>query len=186
MHDEQIVELYWQRNENAIAETAEKYEKYLSKVAYNILGNSEDSRECVNDTYLKAWNSIPPHKPERLLAYLSKITRAAAIDVFRKKNSAKRGASEYAISISELEDSFSEGDTPENEVEARLLQKAINDFLRTLPEEERWAFIGRYYFFDSLKEVAAYCKMSQGKVKSMLFRTRKKLRAYLEKERFDL
>lgn len=186
MHDEQIVELYWNRDERAIQETAGKYETYLSKVAYNILGDSEYSKECVNDTYLKAWNSIPPHRPAALSAYLAKITRESAIDIFRKCSSIKRYPSEYALSLSELGDSFSQAGTLDEEIDMKLLQKAINDFLRHLTEDERNAFLGRYYFFDSLKEVAAYLGMSQGKVKSMLFRTRKKLKAYLEKEGFDL
>ena len=186
MKDAEIVDLYWDRNEAAIQQTQQKYGAYLSKIAYNILSNLEDSRECVNDTYLNAWNSMPTHRPSVLSTYLGKIARQLSIDLFRKKNSAKRYASEYAISLDELGDSFSDGSTPEQAYDAKLLDEAINRFLRTLPDDVRNTFIGRYYFFDSLKDVAAYCGMSEAKAKSMLYRTRQSLKAYLVKEGFDL
>lgn len=186
MKDTEIVDLYWERNEVAIQQTQQKYGAYLSKVAYNILSDFEDSKECVNDTYLKAWTSMPPHRPSILSTYLGKIARQLSIDVFRKKNGAKRYASEYAVSLEELGDSFSDGSTPEHSFDAKLLDEAINRFLRTLPEDARNTFIGRYYFFDSLKDVAAYCGMSEAKAKSMLYRTRQGLKVYLVKEGFDL
>lgn len=186
MKDQQIVDLYWERKEDAIRQTEQKYGAYLSKVAYNILADFEDSQECVNDTYHAAWNSIPPNRPSVLLTYLCKITRQVSVDVFRKKNSAKRYASEYALSLEELGDSFSDGNTPELEFDAKLLDDAINAFVRTLPKDVRNAFIGRYYFFDSLKDVAAYCGMSEAKAKSLLYRTRQKLKDHLVKEGFDL
>ena len=140
----------------------------------------------MKDTYLKAWNSMPTHRPDVLSTYLRKITRQLSIDVFRKKHSAKRYASEYAISLDELGDCFSDGNTPEKALDAKMLGEAINRFLRTLPDDARNTFIGRYYFFDSLKDVAAYCGMSESKAKSMLYRTRQSLKAYLVKEGFDL
>ena len=186
MKDSEIVALYWGRNEDAIQQTEQKYGAYLSKVAYNILSDFEDSRECVNDTYLKAWNSMPTHRPSILSTYLGKIARQISIDIFRKKNSAKRNASEYAVSLDELGDSFADDDTPEQAFDAKLLDDAVNRFLRTLPNDARNIFIGRYYFFDSLKDVAGYCGMSEAKAKSMLYRTRQSLKAYLIKEGFDL
>ena len=171
MKDEQIVALYWNRNEAAIEETSKKYGAYLSKIAFNVLADFEDGKECVNDTYLKAWNSMPTHRPGVLSTYLGKIARQLAIDVYRKKNAFKRYGSEYALSLSELEDSFACGSTPEQVLDARLLEEAINSFLRTLSKEARNTFIGRYYFFDSLKEVAEYCNMSEAKAKSLLYRT---------------
>ena len=186
MKDTEIVDLYWERSEVAIQQTQQKYGAYLSKVAYNILSDFEDSKECVNDTYLKAWNSMPTHRPSVLSTYLGKIARQLSIDVFRKKNSTKRYASEYAVSLDELGDSFSDGNSPEQTYDAKLLDEAINRFLRTLPDDARNTFIGRYYFFDSLKDVAAYCSMSETKAKSMLYRTRQSLKAYLVKEGFDL
>ena len=186
MKDQDIVNLYWDRNEDAIHQTQMKYGAYLAKVSYNIIADFEDSKECVNDTYLAAWNSMPTNRPNNLATYLGKITRQISIDVFRKKHREKRYASEYAISLDELGDSFSDGRTPEQELDAKLLIETINRFLRTLPKDARNTFVGRYFFFDSLKEVAAYCGMSESRAKSMLYRTRQSLKAYLEKEGFDL
>ncbi len=186
MNDKEIVELYWKRDENAILMTQEKYQRYLTKIAYNILTDLEDSRESVNDTYLAAWNSIPPHKPEVLSTYLGKLTRRISIDIFRKKNAAKRQASEFAMSISELADCLPGGEMPEDTVETKLLAATINDFLRKQSEEARNLFIGRYYFLDSLKDVAAYCNVSESKAKSTLFRTRCALKEHLRKEGFVL
>lgn len=186
MKDTDIVAMYWDRNEEAIAQTQRKYGAYLSKVAYNILFDFEDSKECVNDTYLAAWNSIPTNRPSILSTYLGKIVRQISIDVFRKRNTLKRYASEYAISLDELGDSFSDGMNPELALDAKLLDEAINRFVRELPDDARNTFIGRYYFFDSLKDVAAYCGMSESKAKSLLYRTRQSLKAYLVKEGFDV
>lgn len=186
MKDLDIVNLYWERNEDAIHQTQMKYGAYLAKVSYNILADFEDSKECVNDTYLAAWNSMPTNRPNNLGTYLGKITRQITIDLFRRKNRTKRYASEYAISLDELGDSFSDGTTPEQELDAKLLIEAINRFLRALPDDARNTFIGRYYFFDSIKEVAAYCGMTESKVKTTLYRTRQSLKAYLVKEGFDL
>ena len=184
MQDDRIVELYWQRNEAAIRHTDQKYGSYLMKLSYNILADWEDSRESVNDTLFSAWKSMPPHRPSVLLTYLCKITRQIAIDAFRKRSSAKRQASEYALSLSELEDCVSAGNTTERDVEQHILAKAIQDYLAKLPEETRDVFIGRYFFSDSIREVAGYYGMSESKVKSMLYRTRIGLKKYLEQEGF--
>lgn len=186
MNDEMIVELYLKRNEVAIQETEKKYGNYLRTIAYNILSNIEDSKESVNDVLLNAWNSIPPQKPNILSTYLVKLTRRASIDVYRKRNREKRKASEYAISLSELEDCISEGNTTEQNVDLNLLAVEINTYLRTLSDEARNTFIGRYYFMDSIRDVASYYGMSESKVKSMLHRTRLGLKAYLEQEGFNL
>ncbi len=186
MQDERIVALYWQRDETAIRETEQKYGRYLSKIAHNILSDWEDSRESVNDTYLKAWHSMPPHKPSVLATYLGKITRQLSIDRFRARNREKRQASEYAVSLSELEDCVSNGNATEEGTDLHLLAEAINSYLSTLPAEARNTFVGRYYFLDSVREVAAYCGMSESKAKSMLYRTRIGLRNHLEREGFDL
>lgn len=186
MNDARIVDLYWTRSEDALQQTKEKYEAYLMKVAYNILADIEDVRECVNDTYLAAWNSIPPNRPCVLGTYLGKITRDISIDIFRKKHAAKRYASEYAQSLDELGDCFTDGNTPERELDAKLLNQAINRFLRKLPKENRNVFIGRYFYFDSVKSIAKYCGMSEAKVKTMLFRTRQRLKEYLKAEGFEL
>ncbi len=186
MKDSEIVNLYWKRNEEAIRQTQQKYGAYLSKVAYNILSDFEDSKECVNDTYLAAWKSMPPHRPNVLSTYLGKITRQLSIDVFRKKKSAKRYASEYAISLDELGDTFSDGTTSENVFDGKMLDAAINRFICALPDDVQRAFVGRYFFLDSIKDIAGYCGMKEGKLKSLLYRTRKQLKSYLVKEGFDV
>ena len=184
MNDEQIVELYWQRDESAVTVTQEKYNTYLLKIAYNILNNHEDSEESVNDTYLAAWNSIPPQKPAVLSTYLGKLTRRISISLFRRKNADKRQGGEFALSFSEMEDVMEGNMEPEKEMEAQILGELLNKFLHSLKPDERRTFIGRYYYMDSLKEVAAYCGMSEGKAKTMLFRTRVKLKEYLREEGF--
>lgn len=186
MRDEKIVDLYWERNEQAIKHTDEKYGKYLTKIAFNILADTEDSKESVNDTYLAAWNSMPPQRPTALSAYLGKITRQISIDIFRKRNREKRKGSEYAVSYDEISEVLSAGDMTEEQVQARLLGEAINRFLKEQPKEVRNLFIGRYYFLDPLKEAARYCGMSEGKAKSILYRTRILLKEYLQKEGFEI
>lgn len=184
LSDEAIVDLYFERNELAISETGKKYSAYLEKVAFNILSDREDSKESVNDTYLAAWNSIPPHRPSTLSTYLSKLTRRISIDIYRKKNSEKRKASEYSLSLSELSDCISTTPQPDDELETKLLSEKISDFLRKTKPEARNVFIGRYYYFDSVRDIARYCKISESKVKTLLHRTRAELRKHLEKEGF--
>ena len=186
MEDEKIVDLYWQRSESAIRETEIKYDRYLTKIAYNILADAEDSRESVNDTYLAAWNSMPPHRPGVLSTYLGKLTRRISIDCFRRRTRQKRGGSEYELSLSELGDCVSGGNTTEEIVNVRLLADAIGIFLRLQSAEARNAFIGRYYYLDSVKEVAAYCGMTESKCKTLLYRTRVALKEYLREEGFEV
>lgn len=186
MEDKEIVSLYWQRDEAAIAVTQQKYDRYLTKIACNILFDPEDSRESVNDTYLAAWNSIPPHCPTVLSAYLAKLTRRISIDCFRRRSREKRIPSQYTLSLSELTDCVSQGPTPEEQMEGKCLAEAIGRYLRTLPEDARDLFVLRYYFLDPLKEAAACCGMTQSKAKSLLFRIRRGLKEFLEKEGFVL
>lgn len=184
MQDSQIVELYWNRNETAIDQTDKKYGRYLAKIAYNILADREDSRESVNDTYLAAWDSMPPHRPQALSTYLGKLTRRISIDLFRKKTSQKRGGSEYTLSLQELEEGISGGNTTEQALDLQLLSETIEGFLRSVTAEARNVFIGRYYYLDSVKQIAAYCHISESKVKILLYRTRQELWAHLQKEGF--
>ena len=186
MNDDAIVALYWQRDESAITVTQEKYNAYLMKIARNILNDTGDSEESVNDTYLAAWNSMPPQKPVVLSTYLGKITRRISISMFRKRNADKRRDGEFALSLDEMEEVFTDHMEPEKEIEAKLLGELLNQFLRSLKPDERRTFIGRYYYMDPLKEVAAYCGMSESKAKTILFRTRVKLKEYLKKEGFVL
>ena len=186
MQDEMIIELFLLRDESAIVRTEEKYDRYLNKIAYNILADFEDSRESVNDTYLAAWESIPPNIPKILSTYLSKLTRRISIDLLRKKSRLKRGGSQYTESINELYDISSNDGLPEKELEMNELTSAINEFLHTLSKDACNTFIGRYYFFDSIGDIAKYTGISESKCKTLLFRTRKKLKSYLEKEGFEL
>ena len=186
MEDERIVALYWERDEQAISETEAKYDRYLQKIAHNILNNIEDSRESVNDTYLAAWNSMPPHRPGVLSTYLAKLTRRISIDRFRYRTRGKRAGSEYAISLSELSDCVSGGNTADEIVNAKALADAIGIYLRLQSKEVQAAFLGRYYFLDPVKEIASYLGMSESKVKTLLYRTRLGLKEYLEKEGFCL
>ncbi len=184
MQDEEIVALYLKREESAVFETQKKYDSYLRKIAYNILASQDECGEIVNDTYLSAWRSIPPHIPKILSTYLAKITRRLAIDAFRKKNRKKRQAGEFALSLCELSDCVSEGNIVEGKIDEVLLKEAMNAYLRNLSKEARVLFIGRYFYMDSLSEVASYCNMSQSKAKSMLYRIRCGLKEYLRKEGF--
>ncbi len=184
MQDEKIIELYWKRDETAIQETAQKYEKYLSVIAHNILNDIEDSRESVNDTYLKAWNSMPPNKPNILKTFLAKITRQISIDIFRTRTRKKRGSSQYELSLCELEECIPDNNSPQQEVELKLLTNLINDFLYSLPELSRNIFVCRYYFCDPIKNISAFFALSESKVKSTLYRTRLSLKEHLESEGF--
>lgn len=184
MGDEEIIALYWQCDEEAIGQTRLKYGSYLSKIAYNILFDREDSEESVNDTYFRAWNSMPPQRPKALPAYLCKLARQAAIDILRKRSSKKRQPSQYMCSLTELEDCLSDGNRTEQDADLHLLAGAIGAFLMTVSGEERSLFLSRYYFADSLRDAAGYLGMSESKAKSMLYRTRIGLRRYLEKEGF--
>jgi len=183
MEDSQIVSLYWQRNEDAIDRTEQKYGRYLTSIAYNILADREDSLESVNDTYLAAWNSMPPQKPQVLSTYLGKLTRRISIDLFRKRASQKRGGGEYALSLEELGDCVGSNST-EEAVDTQLLSQAIAGFLQTVSQEARNVFIGRYYYLDPVKKIAGYCGITEAKTKILLHRTRQSLWEYLQKEGF--
>lgn len=186
MEDEQIVALFWRRDQEAIVQSQRKYHPYLSKIAYNILHDQEDSQEVVNDTYFKAWQSIPPQRPSKQSIYLGRLTRHGAIDRYRHHTSQKRQGDTYAMCLEELEECCATGQDPQQVLDGKLLAQAISRFLCTLKPQTRAMFLGRYYFLDSLKEVAQYCGVRESKAKSTLFRVRKALRAYLRQEGFDL
>ena len=186
MNDDEIVRLYWDRDESALRETETKYQNYLMKIAVNILYDSEDGREAVNDTYLKAWNAMPPHKPSLLSLFLGRITRQLSIDRWRMKTREKRGGTEYALSLDEISDCCTGGETPEESFELTQLAKAISTYLRTLSEEKRNVFVWRYYFCEPIKEISERRGESETKIKSMLHRTRAGLKQYLEKEGFSV
>ncbi len=182
MDDSKIVELFWSRAETAIAETAKKYARYCFHISYTILQNREDAEECVNDTYLNAWNAIPPHRPNHLSTFLGKITRNLSLQKYIKCNAQKRGGGQVELALSELEDCIPAETGVEQIVEAQLLAESLDAFLRGLPKETRIVFVARYWYLYSIQEISQRCHMSESKVKSMLYRTRKKLSTYLEKE----
>ncbi len=184
MEDKDIVALYWQRSQKAVEETASKYGKYCYSIAYNILNNNEDAEECVNDTYIDAWNSIPPHRPSIFSTFLGKITRRIAIDKWRKSNAQKRGGGELPLVLEELGECVASIHNVEHTVEHRMLSEVIKDFVKKLPETERSVFICRYWYMDSIEVICKQFHFSQSKVKSMLLRTRTKLRNKLNKEGF--
>ena len=184
MEDHELVALYWSRNEAAIEETGRKYGPYLYKVAYNILADREDAEESVNDTYLKTWNAIPEARPTVLSTFLARITRQTAIDKWRRRRSQKRGGGEYQAALDELEDCVAGGETPEDTVDRKELAEAIDRFLYAESGEARDIFLARYFYADPIKEIARATGYGEGKIKSMLFRMRKRLKEYLEKEGF--
>lgn len=185
MEDCEIIRLYFDRDESAIRETALKYGPYCGVVALNILGNVEEADECVNDTYLKAWENIPPQRPLSLGAFLCRITKNLAINRVRSANGKKRINRE--VSFDELENDLpSDGDTVENEFDRGEILRAINDFLRTLPDKKQRIFIGRYWAQCSISSLAKSFHMTEAGISLSLQRTRKKLKAYLRREGFDV
>jgi len=182
MEDSSIVELYWTRSEHAITETASKYGKYCYTIAYHILTNPEDAEESVNDTYLGAWNSMPPYRPSTLSTFLGKITRRISLKKWRDKSRDKRGGGEVALALDELEECVPANTAAEDEIIARELARTLNQFVAALPDTERAVFICRYWYLDSIDQISREFDFSHSKVKSMLHRTRAKLLFYLRQE----
>ncbi len=181
MEDEKIIDLYWKRSEDAISETTGKYGKCIRQIAFRILNNHEDAGECENDTYAAAWNAIPPAYPKSLLAFLGRLVRNIALDRY-DYNQAKKRNGKFDVLLSELEECLASPDTVETEVEAGYVAGLISDFLRALDADSRCIFLRRYWYSDSIRDIAARFGMSDSKVKSNLFRTRKKLKEHLDKE----
>lgn len=182
MDDSQILDLYFSRSEAAIQETAQKYGGYCYKIAYGILANREDSEESVNDTYLSAWNSIPPHKPAKFSTFLGKLTRNISIDRWRNTRAKKRGNGEVDIALDELGECVSGQQSVEDAVMQKEVVACLNRFLVSLSEDERSVFLCRYWYVNSLDEIADKTGFSVGKIKSILHRTRSKLSRQLDKE----
>ena len=180
--DQKIIDLYWNRSENAITETAVKYGRYCTSIAYGILKSREDAQECVSDAYLMAWNVIPPRRPADLGTYLGKITRNLSIDRLRTRNRDKRGGGEMPLALEELEEVVVGSDSPENEAIRKELAASMNRFLGELTVQERYVFLRRYWYLDSLADIAKNTGFSGSKVASMLFRLRGRLKKQLIKE----
>lgn len=182
MDDGRIIDLFWARREDAIWETDKKYGNYCRSISLHILKNQEDSEECVNDTWLRAWNAMPPKRPEFLAAFLGKITRNLSISRYRMNHAEKRGSGETELILTELEECLPAGQNVEAEIEGKETVEAINRFLAGLGTESRNIFVRRYFYADSVKEVAERFGISESKVKSQLFRLRNRLKDHLEKE----
>ncbi len=182
MEDSQIVELYWQKNADAIIETANKYGSYCFAIAENILHNSEDSEECVNDTWLHAWNAIPPQRPDVLRMFLAKITRNLSFDRFNARNAEKRGGGEIMLVLDELAECLAGGTDVEAAYEGKELEQCIQRFVRSLSERDGNVFLRRYFFTEPVAVIAERYDLTENNVMVILNRTRKKLKLELMKE----
>ena len=186
MDDSKIVQLYWDRDEQAIPATSDKYGTYCISIAQNILGNQEDAEECVNDTYMSAWNSMPPHKPKILSVFLGKITRNLSLNRYKQNTAGKRGGREVPVVLDEIAELVSDTGSVEQEVDRKELVKAIDAFLDRLPTDKRSIFICRYWYFDSVSKIAARFGMTENHVSVTLNRLRVKLHNDLLERGFDL
>ena len=182
MEDKEIIDLYWERSEKAIAATIEKYGNYCRSIAYNILHNKEDVEECINDTCLRAWDAMPPERPECLSVYLGKITRNLALNRVKYYEAKKRGMGQVEQTLEELEECIPTGFDVEQQIDERILVNTVEDFLMKQPCEQRNIFIRRYWYMMSIKEISGAYEMKESRVMSILFRMRKRLKKYLEKE----
>lgn len=182
MEDERIIDLYWARQEQAIVETDKKYGNYCRSISLHILNSQEDTEECVNDTWLRAWDSMPPKRPDFLAAFLGKIVRNLAISRYRMSHAKKRGSGETDLLLMELEECIPSVKSVEEEIEGKETAASIDRFLAEIDAESRAVFVRRYFYVDSIKEIAERFDVSESKVKSQLFRMRNRLKDHLEKE----
>ncbi len=182
MTDGEIVELYWKRNEQAIKESSQKYGAYCFSIANNILANCQDSEECVNDTWLRAWNAIPPQYPHHLSAFFAKITRNLSVNRYKLKATKKRGKDNVTVALEELEECTASSENVEKEFFQNEISDSISHFLYTLSKRDCNIFIRRYFYVQSIEEIAGHYHMKEAHVLVNLSRTRKKLRAHLQKE----
>lgn len=181
MEDKQIIDLYWLRDQRAVQETAGKYGGFLLSLSWNILRSQDDAEECVNDVYLRAWNAMPPERPGALRAWLGRVARNLCLDRWKRDRAQKRGGG-MELLLEELEECLPGGTCPQKAMEDAEIAAAISAFLRKLPEDRRRMFLRRYWFGEGVAEIAQDMGCGGGRVKSALFRTRRALRAHLEKE----
>lgn len=181
MEDDQIIDMLFERSEQAIAELAAKYGKLCSRIALNIVADKQDAEECVNDTYLAIWNAIPPARPNPLLAFICKITRNIAVSRSSYNNRQKRAA-EFSACLNELEECILSSNSVEDEVCTAELERALNQFLESLSSSDRIIFVRRYWFFDNFNNISTFLGMNEVNVRVRLKRIRNKLKSYLEKE----
>ena len=186
MDDQQIIALYWQRSELAIGQSEQKYGPYCRSIAHNILACREDEEECVNDTWLRAWDAMPPHKPTKLAAFLGKITRNLALNRREKQSAQKRGGGQVELALEELTECVPGGQSPEHVIDDLALKNLLNRFLRELNPQARTIFLRRYWYLCPVKDIARMDNLTQSKVKMTLLRSRARLREMLEEEGFCL
>jgi RNA polymerase sigma factor (sigma-70 family) len=186
MDDAKIVQLYWDRNEQAISATADKYGNYCAAIAKNILGNSQDTEECVNDTYMNAWNSMPPHRPNILATFLGKITRNLALNKYKHNTADKRGNGQSPLVLDEIAEFVSGTNNVEQEINRKELILTIDHFLKELSSDKRNIFVCRYWYFDSISDIAIRFGMTENNVSVTLNRLRLKLHNYLLERGFEL
>ncbi len=186
MDDKAIIELYWERSEQAISESSAKYGGYCFAIAYNILENREDSDECVNDTWYNAWNAMPPQKPELLSAFLGKITRRLSINRQRRSRAEKRGGGEYALCVEELTECIPAKNRAEDRCDEKALSELLDRFISQSKPLDRTLFLRRYWYMCPLKTLSEEFGMGESAVKMRLMRMRERLREVLEKEGYDL
>lgn len=182
MQDERIIRLYFQRSEDAVKETEKKYGRYCHRIAFNILHSDTDSEECVNDTYLRAWNSIPPTRPAKLSAFLGRITRHLALNRYEKSAAKKRGGGNVAAVLDELSECIPDASASQDITQEFIITETLNRFLADLPEQSRIVFVRRYWYLSPIKEIAHDYAMGESKVKMILLRTRNELKQLLEEE----
>ena len=182
MNDAQIVELFLKRSEQAIGEAKSKYENYCHSIAFNVLHNSEDSEECVNDTFLQAWNTIPPQRPNLLGSFLGRITRNIALNKYKHNHAQKRGCGHVNVVLGELEDCLPSTVNTEQIIEDRFIADCLNKFLSEQKGKTRRIFVRRYWYMDSISTISSNFGMSESSVKMLLLRTRNSLKSFLEKE----
>jgi len=180
--DVEIIDLFWNREQTAIAQTAKQYGNYCYAIANGILNNREDSEECLNDTWHRAWEAMPPQRPNKLTLFLGKITRHLAFDKYKMNRAKKRGGSEFALVLDELDECIPSPNNVEQAIEAEELERTINQFLHGLPERECSIFLLRYWHNKPLAKIASRFGVKENNVKASMFRTRQKLKAHLEKE----
>ncbi|MBQ8508642.1 MAG: sigma-70 family RNA polymerase sigma factor [Clostridia bacterium] len=185
MDDSRIVELFWARSADAVEACAAKYGGYCQSIARSILQSREDAEECVNDTWLGAWNAIPPHRPQLLSAFLGKLTRRIAINRYKRLTAAKR-CGEVNLVLDELAECLPGGESAEEALDMRELSRCLSDFVRALPERERMIFVRRYFYSDPIPTIAGRAKVSENNVSVILSRLREKLRRHLETEGFSI
>lgn len=182
MNDNEIIALYWQRAESAVGETAGKYAQYCHSIAWNILHDTQDAEECVNDTWLRAWNAIPPQRPNCLAVFLGRITRNLSLDRCKRYTAEKRGRGQAALALDELDECVPAPSGVEQAMDDAALEKCLNRFLRGLPKQKRKVFVQRYWYLMPVREIAELAGESESQVKSALFRTRASLQSFLERE----